>query len=235
MLRRSDWRDHDYDETTPQSSPSSPSSTWSDLPRRLWTIVNGFPFVVYVLYHYPLTFFRGVHLLCAMEYANMMPSPDVAFVFVSMVLAYCMYLEQRTWKTLNLTALIFGFGTLLLRHLTTSQQGAIVRVCNLGRLGRECHQETIEPKGFLLLDGRADGMKMMLLVVVDVLIMGLSHTDAGIFFPGYQSHTDAGSDELFSPGYQSHTDAGSDEPSIEFSTKYISCLAMGATCYPERW
>jgi phosphatidate cytidylyltransferase len=33
-----------------------------------------------------------------------------------------MYLEQRTWKTLNLTALSFGFGTLLLRHLTTSQQ-----------------------------------------------------------------------------------------------------------------
>ena len=32
--------------------------------------------------------------------------------------------------------------------------GAIVRGGNLGRLGRECHQETIEPKGFLLLVAR---------------------------------------------------------------------------------
>ena len=57
--------------TTADATTPSPCSLWSDLPRRLGTIVIGFPIVVVLLLQCPLLFFQGVHAICAMEYAKL--------------------------------------------------------------------------------------------------------------------------------------------------------------------
>ena len=56
------------------SSPSlNTNSIWLDLPRRIATIVIGFPIIVVLLSH-PITaylFFLGVHLLCCLEWIRL--------------------------------------------------------------------------------------------------------------------------------------------------------------------
>lgn len=56
------------------------NSIWLDLPRRIATIVIGFPIIVVVLSH-PITaylFFLGVHLLCCLEWIRLQGSSSSA-------------------------------------------------------------------------------------------------------------------------------------------------------------
>ena len=67
------------------------SSLWSDLPRRLATIVLGFPLVLGVLLTFPRLFFLGVHLLCSLEWMRLQQlsvSDFVVFTSCSLSITY---------------------------------------------------------------------------------------------------------------------------------------------------
>ena len=111
--------------TTADTTTPSPRSLWSDLPRRVGTIIIGFPIVVILLLQCPLLFFQGVHAICAMEYAKLslvlVPSSAAAaaaaaaatttkspwpFVLVSMMVAQ---LGIQSNDELILPILVSGF------------------------------------------------------------------------------------------------------------------------------
>lgn len=77
-------------------TPPSPSSVWSDLPRRLTTVSLGVPIILYILSFPPtaLLFFQGVQILACLEWVQLLPPTTNArewtnylFVVVSMVVA----------------------------------------------------------------------------------------------------------------------------------------------------
>ncbi|KAL3803297.1 hypothetical protein ACHAW5_009757 [Stephanodiscus triporus] len=56
--------------------PSSSSSTWKDVPRRLITVALGVPSMILLLRH-PVTswlFFQGAHVICLLEWKALIPS-----------------------------------------------------------------------------------------------------------------------------------------------------------------
>jgi len=113
---------HDTHHIMTHQPTITPLSLWSDLPRRIGTIVIGIPFVLILLSKCPVVFFHGVHLLCAIEYANMMLHFDWCFVLVSMGFVVTCQNSNNNDQQQQLLLLLLGFLLLFLRHVSTTPQ-----------------------------------------------------------------------------------------------------------------
>jgi phosphatidate cytidylyltransferase len=60
------------------TTDSQSRSAWKDAPRRFLTVGIGVPSIVLLLRHYVTSwlFFQGAHLICLIEWKNLVPSPD---------------------------------------------------------------------------------------------------------------------------------------------------------------